>query len=336
MTEQVYEKFFEAQKALFDEWQKNMQASFKNFAPGGDQGEKISDFYKKAFESPQDFMKKIGESTEVYQSLFDLWKKLSEGGAKLDAKAAGEIYDEWSGRFFTLLHKAFVPSVPAFMQKFAEIFASKLESSNKVLSENYKNLSAADEQLRTAWFNSLDKGPKGYIDFLEVFRKVYDETTGKAAKAPTFGKDMDFWKRQQVVMDSYIKYNIASSRFYAALAEIAGDATRKALKDYVEMCSGDDNKSKTFEDFYKYWSKTVSAAYEKVLFSDEMSMMAGNMVDEMAKFHAEFDKFFELLFASLPIPKKSDMDDLYATVYELKKEVKALRKEIKNLTGPKS
>jgi hypothetical protein len=221
------------------------------------------------------------------------------------------------------------------MQKFAEIFVSKLESSDKVLSDNYKNLFAADEQLRTAWLNSLDKGPKGYIDFLEVFRKVYDETAGKAAKAPTFGKDMDFWKRRQAVMDSYIKYSIASNRFYTALAEIAGDATKKALNDYVDMCAG-DNKIKTFEEFYKYWSKTVSATYEKVLFSDELSMMAGNMVDEMAKFRAEFDKFFELSFASLPIPKKSDMDDLYATVYELKKEVRALRKEIKNLTAAKS
>ncbi|MDR1686188.1 MAG: hypothetical protein LBR82_07090 [Desulfovibrio sp.] len=335
MTGQVYEKFFEAQKSLFDEWQKNMQASFKKFAGDSGEGEKPSDFYKKAFESPQDFMKKIAESTEVYQSLFELWKKLSEGGAKLDAKTAGAIYDAWAGRFFTLLHNAFVPSVPAFMQKFAEIFVSKLESSDKVLSDNYKNLFAADEQLRTAWFNSLDKGPKGYIDFLEVFRKVYDETAGKAAKAPTFGKDMDVWKSRQAVMDSWIKYNIASNRFYAALAEIAGEATKKALNDYVEMCAG-DNKIKTFEEFYKYWSKTVSATYDKVLFSDEVSMLAGNMVDEMAKFRAEFDRFFELSFASLPIPKKSDMDDLYATVYELKKEVRALRKEIRNLAGAKS
>jgi hypothetical protein len=335
MADQVYEKFFEAQKSLFEEWQKNLQTSFKTFTAGSAEGENPSDFYKKVFDSPQDFMKKIGEGSEVYQSLFELWKRLSESGAKPDAKAAGEIYDEWSGRFFTLLREAFVPSVPAFTQKFAEVFVSKLESSDKVLSENYKTWSAADEQLRAAWLNSLDKGPKGYIDFLEVFRKVYDETGGKAAKAPTFGKDMGFWKSRQAVMDSYIKYNIASNRFYAALAEIAGDATKKALKDYVEMCEG-DNKIKTFEEFYKYWSKTVSATYDKVLFSDEVSMLAGNMVDEMAKFRAEFDKFFELSFASLPIPKKSDMDDLYATVYELKKEVRALRKEIKNLTGAKS
>ncbi|MDR2124729.1 MAG: hypothetical protein LBP38_07105 [Desulfovibrio sp.] len=335
MADQVYEKFFEAQKALFDEWQKNMQASFKQFAAGSGEGETPSDFYKKAFESPQDFIKKIAASTEVYQSLFELWKKLSEGGAKPDAETVGKIYDAWSGRFFALLHDAFVPSVPAFMQNFAELFVSKLESSDKVLSDNYKNWFAADEQLRVAWFNAQGKGPRGFIDFLEVFRKVYDETAGKAAKAPTFGKDRDLWKSRQAVMDSYIKYSIASSRFYAALAEIAGDATKKALDDYAEMSAG-DNKIKTFDEFYKYWNKTVSATYDKVLFSDEMSMMAGNMVDEMAKFRAEFDKFFELSFASLPIPKKSDMDDLYATVYDLKKEVRALRREIRNLTGPKS
>jgi hypothetical protein len=335
MPAQFYEKFFEAQKSMFEEWQQNMQNTFKNIAAEGEQAGNSTEFYKKFFNSPQDFLKKISDSSQVYQTLFDLWKRLSESGPLLDAKAAGEIYEDWSRRFFEQIHEIFIPSLPAFMRNFAENFATKMESTDKLLTDNFKSWFSAEEELRKAWFDSLGKGPKGYVNFLEVWRKVYEDTAGKLANAPTFGKDMDFWKRRQAVFDSFIKYSIATNRFYAALADIAEEATKQTLSDYTALFSG-EQKISTFDEFYKYWSKTVSAAYEKVLFSDELSMLAGNMVDEMAKFRVEFDKFFELTFAGLPIPKKSDMDDLYAAVYELKKEVRALKKEIKNLSGPKS
>ena len=84
----------------------------------------------------------------------------------------------------------------------------------------------------------------------------------------------------------------------------------------------------TFEEFYKYWSKTVSAAYGKALFSDELSVLAGDMVDSMSKFKKDYDKISELYLSNAPFPKKSEMDELYKTVYNLKKEVRALKKEL--------
>ncbi|MDR1947532.1 MAG: hypothetical protein LBQ51_10270 [Desulfovibrio sp.] len=335
MSAQFYEKFFETQKSMFEEWQKTMQASYKNVAAASETAENQQEFYKKVFGSSDDFFKKIGDSSQVYQSLFDLWKRLSESGPSLDAKAAGEIYEDWSRHFFEQLREVFVPTVPAFMQHFTENFVDKFESTDKVLAGNFKTWFTAEEELRKAWFDSLGKGPKGYVDFLEVWRKTYEDTTGKLVNAPTFGKDMDSWKLRKAVFDSYIKYSIAATRFSVALADIAGEATRKTLDDYTAMFAG-EQKIKTFDEFYKYWSKTVSSTYEKVLFSDEMSRLAGNMVDEMANFRSEFDKLFELSFADLPIPKKSDMDDLYATMYALKKEVRALKKEVKTLAGAKS
>lgn len=132
--------------------------------------------------------------------------------------------------------------------------------------------------------------------------KSYENTFGKLISAPTFGKDMAFWQSQKSSFNSYIKYNIASTKFYMSLVEIAREATRKTLDDYVAMRK-EGTQPKTFDEFYKSWNKTVSKAYDKVLFSEEISVLAGNMVNEMAKFKMEYDKACEMWLASMPIPK---------------------------------
>jgi polyhydroxyalkanoate synthesis regulator phasin len=73
----------------------------------------------------------------------------------------------------------------------------------------------------------------------------------------------------------------------------------------------------------------VTATYDKVLFSEQYSKLAGNMVDEMSRFKLAFDELCEAYLANFPVAKKSDMDALAKTVHELKKEVQELKKEIK-------
>ncbi len=163
---------------------------------------------------------------------------------------------------------------------------------------------------------------------MNASRTFYDNTFSKLLNAPSFGRDMEFWERQKSIFDRFVKFNIAATEFYSRIGDIAQDATKQVLEDYVKM-SGEGTQPKSFDEFYKYWAKAVSAAYDKVLLSEELSILAGKMVDELSRFKAAFDKAWESYLALFPIPKKSDLDDLYKTVYELKKEVKALKKALK-------
>ncbi|MDR2077082.1 MAG: hypothetical protein LBP61_09185 [Desulfovibrio sp.] len=328
MSDDLYQKFFDSQKKMFDEWQKQMQAAFKRFGEASGISVDPFAYHEKLQETSQDFLKKVEESSRIYQSIFDLWKQLGEKGASLESKAAAEIYDAWIRQFTPLVREIFIPNLPDYMKNLAGTFFDKFESTSHTLSDYFKTFSANEESLRQALYQALGKGPKGYVDFLEAWQKSYDETAGKILKAPTFGKDMDFWKRQKAAFDKFIRYHIAATKFYAALTDIAQDGTKRVIEDYVDMAAKGE-QPKTFDEFYKYWARIVSATYEKVLFSGEISTLAGNMIDELSHFREEYDKLFELYFANVPIPKKSDMDDLYKELHDLKKEVRELRKEIR-------
>ncbi|MDR2160969.1 MAG: hypothetical protein LBO77_02360 [Desulfovibrio sp.] len=331
MSGDLYQSFFDSQKKMFEEWQGNMQTAFKKFSEGSGLNADPSGYYSNLYESSQDFLKKVGESSKVYQSIFELWKNLGANIGGLDNKSTSEAYDAWLKKFSPLIKELFLPHLPDYMQHFAENFFEKFESTSITLGDYFKTYAVNEESLQKAFFSALSKGPKGYVEFLEAWQRSYDETFGKLLNAPTFGKDMDFWKQQKSAFDRFIKFHIAATKFYTALVDIAQEATKKVTEDYIALTAKGE-QPKTFDEFYKYWAKIVSSSYEKVLFSGEISTLAGHMIDEMSNFKAEFDKLFELYMANIPIPKKSDLDDLYKTVYELKKEVRSLKKEVRNLT----
>jgi polyhydroxyalkanoate synthesis regulator phasin len=329
MSNELYQQFFDSQKKMFGEWQSGMREAFKKFNELSQPGADPKAYFDKLQETSQDFLKKVSEGSKVYQSLFDLWQRLGEKGAALESTAAAEIYDTWIRQFTPLVREIFIPGLPESVRTLAGNVFDRFEGTSHTLSDYFKTYAASEESLRQAFYQALAKGPKGYADFLEAWKKGYDETLGKALNAPAFGKDMDFWERQKAAFDKFVKYHIAATKFYTALVEIAQDATKKMLEDFMNM-SARGEQPKTFDEFYKYWARIVSAAYDKVLFSEEISGLAGNMIDELSRFKEESDKLFEHYLASLPIPKKSDMDDLYKTIYELKKEVRELKKTIKD------
>jgi len=329
MSNNVYQQFVDAQKSMFDEWRKTMAPLFKQDEKTEGAFADPNAFFEKMQEAPNDFWKKAGESYKAYQAVFELWKKLSEQEGGLDAKAVMELYDAWAKQYFSLIRTNLTPDMPGFVKDFAEKLAETMQSNQSVWSEHGKTFADNAQSMHKAWLDALVNGPKGYLDFLEAWQKGYDETFGKLMNAPTFGKDMEFWKQQKAGFDRFIKYNVASTKFNAGMYEIAQDATKQVLEDYIKM-RAEGTEPKSFEDFYKYWSRAVSAAYQTFLFSDEMSRLAGNMVDEMSRFKIAYDELCETYLANFPVVRKSDIADLYKTVYDLKKEVRSLKKEIRS------
>ena len=327
MTTNLYQRSLELQKKMFDDWQDYMKSSFAQFQPGGEGTASPAEWFGKACANAEAFWEKIGKSSKSYQAIFELWKGLAEKNDALDSQAAFAIYDAWSKQHLALLRDNMMPQLPDFMKDVAGRYMESLEASARVMNECLKHWAANSDALQQAFGAALNKGPKGYIEYLEQWEKSYENTFGKLIGAPTFGKDMAFWQSQKTSFDSYIKYNIASTKFYMSLVEIARDATRQTLDEYVAMRK-EGTEPKTFDEFYKSWNRTVSKAYDKVLFSEEISVLAGNMVNAMATFKMEYDKLCEQWLANMPIPKKSDMDDLYKTVYEMKKELRALKRQL--------
>ena len=69
-------------------------------------------------------------------------------------------------------------------------------------------------------------------------------------------------------------------------------------------------------------------AYEKLLLTDEFAKVFGDFSDRYAQFMIAQNKIYERMLSALPIPTNTDMKSLYKTVYDLRKDVRDLKKAL--------
>jgi predicted nucleic acid-binding Zn-ribbon protein len=93
----------------------------------------------------------------------------------------------------------------------------------------------------------------------------------------------------------------------------------------------DANQPKTFREFYQYWWTKNEDAYQNLFKTEEFSKLLGQVSEASFEFKKSFDQFLEQQLKLLPIPTKTDLDSLYKTVYELKKQVRAMAKKLSDL-----
>ena len=68
--------------------------------------------------------------------------------------------------------------------------------------------------------------------------------------------------------------------------------------------------------------------YQALFQTEEFSKMQGELLEADLKVRNQFSKLMELYLDDFPVALRSEMDDLYKTIYELKKKVKSLEKQV--------
>ena len=96
-----------------------------------------------------------------------------------------------------------------------------------------------------------------------------------------------------------------------------------------KMKSGEEIKS--FNEFFDLWIDTNEKTYLELFQTEEFSKLQGELLESTLNVRKHFFKLMELYLYDFPIALRSEMDDLYKTIYDLKKKVKSLEKQIKNL-----
>jgi hypothetical protein len=101
-----------------------------------------------------------------------------------------------------------------------------------------------------------------------------------------------------------------------------------AIADKVQKDLAAGKTITTFRDFYNVWYSVTEAAYEALLSTDAFAKAFGDFADKYGQFMMAQNKILERMLSNLPIPTNTDMKSLYKTVYDLRKDVRDLKKAL--------
>jgi class III poly(R)-hydroxyalkanoic acid synthase PhaE subunit len=159
---------------------------------------------------------------------------------------------------------------------------------------------------------------------------TFEKTTGKILSVPTLGKD----REKMALFSKYTKaLTTFSSRHqeYYQLMQTTGyegnQAVIKALAEKVEA----GEKFEKFDDFFALWISTNEKVFFKLFQSKEFNERRNAMT--AAGFNARklYNEIIEGQLSDLPIARRSEMNEVYKIIYDLRKQVKSLQSQIQDL-----
>lgn len=82
----------------------------------------------------------------------------------------------------------------------------------------------------------------------------------------------------------------------------------------------------------RLWTETADASLEKVFRSEHYVNIQGRLFDAAMNYRLREQEVVELVLKTGYVPTRSEVDEAHRNIYELRKEVKALKKALKGTT----
>lgn len=318
-----YDEMQENAKKMYEEMQENAKKMYAN-VPGYEEYMKkftemfpMMDDYSKLFE-----VKVPG--LEMYNQLFELYK-----GTANTEDFMKHIQENSNKMMASFIENA-IPN-----EKVAELFQQPQQLMETCV-KLYQNMMQPWMQIDEELVERVMKGDlDASLDFFNQVSEKYDATFGKVVKMMNMGINLEAADEQQKALDAYYQLMFAAGKLAAIMSKSNNDSSKTMVEKYQHMVQ-EGQKVSTFKEFYELWYNTNEKAMEDLFATTMFSKAFAEFTDKYFKYVAASNTVLERNLAKLPIPTNKDMNSLYLTVYNLRKDVRDLKRELEAVKSVKA
>jgi len=278
-----------------------------------------------------DFWKEVGD----FQSQF-----FSSLGVPGDSTKAQQAQKSWktSGKVF----QAYLNSLtkPESIESLMKGFDAIPDFFGAALRQNWEGY----VELQKQWTDQmlrLGKQTKAYsfedIDenTFRTIRDLYSKEFQKFLKVPPLGLTRFYQEKFANMVDKYNIFQTTLGEFiyiFCVPIEKTGAAMQEKLEEMAESGEILDD----FKSYYNMWIRILEGHYMTLLKSPEYTQAMDNTISAAVQYRDAKESFLCDVLQNLPIPTNREMDELYKEFYLLKKQVRALKRQVEDLCEEKS
>ena len=252
---------------------------------------------------------------DSFTKVFDLWKSFGD----LDAFTA-DFQKKYMDTIGDVIRSLFPENMQAFVMKPMDFMDAMVNY--------YKQFVSPWMEIDPDIMKRLSEGDvHAYVDFFKDYEVKYEESLEKYFTILGMGLNREANEDYMRTMNSWNKAMISMGELMAVITETASDSFQKIGEKVAEDLDAGKSLT-TFQDFYKVWYSVTEEAFEKLLATDEFAKVFDDFSDKYSQYMIAQNKVYERMLSALPIPTNTDMKSLYKTVYDLRKEVRNLKKAL--------
>lgn len=149
----------------------------------------------------------------------------------------------------------------------------------------------------------------------------------RLAEIPRIGSSREQVATLLHAFDAYVEFRKATAKYRAVVSEALRDAVERTM-DRLAKLSAEGESVGSIRDLNRLWLETADEAFTDVYSSQKYAEVMRELSSSGMKYKIEQRKVVEMILKAFDIPTRSELDDAYRTLYQLRKDVKALKKEL--------
>ncbi len=179
---------------------------------------------------------------------------------------------------------------------------------------------------------SMEKsGFESTQEFFDMWLRTYDATMGRLVEMPAMGPTREKSEKMMKGFSTFVNLYTAgmdsSSNFQSVLLEAMRRVHEKTGSE-MEV----DISPEKYKDFYEIWIETYSETFKEFLKSGHFASDMGKLNSHLMEFQKYNREMLEENYLKpMNLPTKTEIDEITKELYHLKKTVKELTSQIKEL-----
>ncbi len=269
-----------------------------------------------------DSLSKVLGSSNAYLKLYEVWLPLLK--AIRERSLSPDSYQNLADpqKYKELIDKIFgfdADAVKLMLNQAAQILDLSTGSAQRFAKPWAE---AARESM-----NTLPQFVEGHPEsFMRVYHSMFnafDSTIGRVFHVPQVGKDREKIELLLRSLDDLSVYAVKHTEYQHTMYLTGLTALEKVIASLGEKIkSGEEIKQ--FDEFFDLWIDTSEQTYFALFQTEAFAKLQGELLDAALNVRQHFFRLMEMHLYDLPIALRSEMDDLYKTIYELKKKIRKL------------
>jgi class III poly(R)-hydroxyalkanoic acid synthase PhaE subunit len=301
-----------------------------------------------------------------YTQLFEQWRELAlkaledwPGDAGITRQVAEQFINSQTAllRFVEMTVNAWAEIAPkmaagadwqAFAdqmrQQFTATYAGATEASED-LNDLWALYMAEWQRLSQPWMEPLQRtailgasilsgrGSDELLELTNLYWDAFEQTFGSLLQAPGLGLSRELNEKIARGFDRWLDYRRASADYQRKLADVWGEAFEQLVNEMGALSEKGGTIS-TIRDLLLLWGQVADRVFIKTFQTDEYVQIQGQFLNAAMAYRIQQREIMEITLQAYDIPTRSEVDEAHRNIYELRKEIKALKKQVLELQKP--
>lgn len=218
-----------------------------------------------------------------------------------------------------------------------------LATASKDLNEMWRFYMEEWQKLGQPWMQSWIQSPWNLSQMMtgagselaELSRlhwDAYERSFGRMTETPRMGSNREMMATLLNSFDTWVDFRKASADYHIILAKTSAQAFEEVMKELVAI-SERGEKIESVRELMNLWMDTIDQTFTKLYKTEEYLNVQRELSTAVMKYRMKEQEIVEIFMKTLNLPTRSELDDAYRSLYELRREVKALKKALKVKDG---